>query len=355
MTKQFLRKMSGALCAAAVCLLGPLAASGQMPLPPAPRRAAPATNISVDGNEAMFATMCALLAAGFESNVSAENWHPLRARLREQMQHQQGPAVDAVREFYKAHVVRDSGATLSRYIWFGLLSGPAPRFEMTLKRDDQPTEVLALEGFSEILSNYYQEQKIGQLWRGLQPIYNGEIAKVHDPVSQIVFVTTGYLRQLQDTSSARTFTIILEPLVGRITNVRNSGEHYSIVLSGSDDIPTDIVRHAFLHFLLDPLPQQYPHVLAVKRPLYEKAAQAPRLTPDLKDDFSSYFAECLVRAVELKLKRLSPGEREAAMDRDDADGYVLVRPIFAGLTKYESSEPSMALYFPELVRGINVA
>jgi hypothetical protein len=127
------------------------------------------------------------------------------------------------------------------------------------------------------------------------------------------------------------------------------------VLSGSDDIPTDIVRHAFLHFLLDPLPQQYPHVLALKRQLYEKAAQAPRLAPDLKDDFPSYFAECMVRAVELKLKRLSPGEREAAMDRDDEDGYVFVRPIVVGLTKYEGSEPSMALFFPDLVRGINLA
>jgi len=303
----------------------------------------------------MFTTMCALLAAGFEANVSAENWHPLRARLREQMQHQQGPAADAVREFYKEHVVRDSGATLSRYIWFGLLSGPAPKFQMMVRRDDMPTEMLALDGFSEILSNYYEEQKIGRLWRDLQPLYNREIDKVHDPVSQIVFVTTGYLRQLQDPTTPRAFTIILEPLVGRITNVRNSGEHYSIVLSGSDDIPTDIVRHAFLHFLLDPLPQQYPHVLAAKRQLYEKVARAPRLAPDLKDDFTSYFAECLVRAVELKLKRLSPGERDAAMDRDDTDGYVLVRTIFLGLAKYEASEPSMALYFPDLVRGINLA
>ncbi len=347
--------MRGGLCAAAVFVLGPLMASGQVPLPPPPQRTAPVTNVTVDGSEAMFTTMCALLAAGFESNVSAEDWHPLRARLREQMQHQQGPAVDAVREFYKGHVLRDSGATLSRYIWFGLLSGPAPNFEITLKRDDQPLEVLALEGFSEILSNYYKEQKIGQLWRGLQPVYNGEIEKVHDPVSQIVFVTTGYLREAQDSSTARTFTIILEPLVGRITNVRNSGEHYSIVLSGSDDIPTDIVRHAFLHFLLDPLPQQYPHVLAVKRPLFDKAAAAPRLAPDLKDDYEAFFAECLVRAVELKLKKLSPGEREAAMDRDDEEGYVLVRPLFSGLTKYEASEPSMALYFQDLVRGINLA
>ena len=343
-----------ALCAAVILLLGAQAASAQAPFPQQRPQAVPSTNVTVDGSEAMFTTMCALLAAGFESNVSAENWHPLRARLREEMQHQRGPAVDAVREFYKEHVVRDSGATLSRYIWFGLLSGPAPKFQITLRRDDLPDEMLALEGFSEILSNYYQEQHIGRLWKDLQPIYNREIEKAHDPVAQIVFVTTGYLRQLQDFDPARTFTVILEPLVGRITNVRNSGEHYSIVLSGADDIPIDIVRHAFLHFLLDPLPQQYPHVLAVKRQLYEKAALAPRLAPDLKDDFASYFAECLVRAVELKLKHISPGEREAAMDRDDQDGYVLVRPIVVALGKYESSEPSMALYFPDMVRGINV-
>lgn len=310
--------------------------------------------MTVDGSEAMFATMCALLAAGFEADVSAENWRPLRARLREQMQHQRGPAVDALRQFYSQHALRDSGATLSRYLWFGLLSGPAPAFRITLRRDDQPTEVLALEGFSEILSNYYQEQKIGLLWHDLQPLYNQEIAQAHDQISQVVFVTTNYLRQLQATSLERTFTVILEPLVGRISNVRNFGEHYAIVLSGADNIPTDLVRHAFLHFLLDPLPQQNSHVIAVKRPLYEKAAQAPRLSPDLKDDYESYFAECLVRAAELRLKRLSPSERDAVLERNDADGYVLVRPLYNALAKYEASEPSMALYFPDLVRGIDL-
>ncbi|MGC2814445.1 MAG: hypothetical protein WA207_03485 [Candidatus Acidiferrum sp.] len=354
MTNQLWRMAAAALCAAAVFLTGPLTASAQVPIPQQ-RHSAPITNINISSSESMFTTMCALLASGFEANVSAENWHPLRARLREEMQQQKGPAVEAVRRFYKEHELPDSGATLSRYIWFGLLSGPAPKFLITLQRDDQPTEVLALEGFSDILANYYEEQHIGRLWRDLQPIYRGEIEKAHDPISQIVFVTTGYLRQLQDYTTDRTFTIILEPLVGRITNVRNSGEHYSIVLSGADDIPIDIVRHAFLHFLLDPLPQQYPHVLAVKRPLYEKVALAPRLAPDLKDDFEAYFAECLVRAVELKLKHISPGEREAAMQRDDVDGYALVRPIFVGLAKYESSEPSMALYFPDLVRGIDLA
>jgi hypothetical protein len=350
------RKIPAVFCSAA--LLGvffPARAQGQQAPPPLRPRTqnAPPTPISVDGSEAMFTTMCALLAAGFESDISAANWSPLRAQLRERMQHQQGPAVDAVREFYKRHQLADASAMLSQYIWFGLVSGPPPAFHLTLRRDELPPEVLALEGFSEILAAYYKEQRIGPLWRELQPIYNREIDRLHDSVSQIIFVATNYLREIINPASQRSFTIILEPLVGRITNVRNFGDHYAIVLSGPEEVPVDTVRHAYLHFLLDPLPLQYSHVVAVKRPLFETAARAPRLAPDLKDDFSSFFAECTVRAVELKLKRMSPSERVAALDNDDASGYVLVRPLFAALANFERSEPSMKLYFPDLVRSID--
>ena len=350
------RQIPAVLCLAALtCVSFPLSTHGQQSPPPVRPRTqnAPPTTITVDGSEAMFTTMCALLAAGFESDISAANWSPLRAQLRERMQHQQGPAVDAVRDFYKRHQLADASAMLSQYIWFGLVSGPAPAFRLTLRRDELPPEVLALEGFSEILAAYYKEQKIGPLWRELQPIYNREIDHLHDSVSQIIFVATNYLRELINPASPRSFTIILEPLVGRITNVRNFGDHYAIVLSGSEDVPVDTVRHAYLHFLLDPLPLQYSHVVAVKRPLFETAARAPRLAPDLKDDFSSFFAECTVRAVELKLKRMSPSERAAALDNDDASGYVLVRPLFAALANFERSEPSMKLYFPDLVRSID--
>jgi hypothetical protein len=328
--------------------------TAQTPSPRPRTRAAPQSTVSVDGSEAMFTTICALLAAGFESNISSDNWTAFRAQMRERLRQQKGPAVEAVREFYRQHELRDPGATLSRYLWFGLVSGPAPAFQPVLRRDELPPEIVALEGFSEILSNYYQEQKIGQLWRQVQPIYSREVERLHDPVSQIVFVASGYLREILEPSGPRTFAIVVEPLVGRITNVRNFGDHYALVLSGGEEIPADVVRHAFLHFLLDPLPMMYPHVTAVKRPLFEKAAAAPRLAPELKDDYASYFAECAVRAVELKLKRMSPGEREAAMSRDDEDGYVLVKPLFGALPKFENSEPSMKLFFPDLVRAIDM-
>src|SRR5713101_601707 len=367
-----MKKLQRQMVLIGLCLVMPLPAAGQAhaPVPaqvqtqtppsvqaPAPRprtRTAPQSTVSVDGSEAMFTTICALLAAGFESNISSDNWTAFRAQMRERLRQQQGPAVEAVREFYRQHELRDPGATLSRYLWFGLVSGPAPGFQPVLRRDDLPPEVIALEGFSEILSNYYQEQKIGQLWRQVQPIYNREVERLHDPVSQIVFVASGYLREILEPSGPRTFAIVVEPLVGRITNVRNFGDHYALVLSGGEELPTDVVRHAFLHFLLDPLPLRYAHVTAVKRPLFEKAATAPRLARELKDDYASYFAECTVRAVELKLKRVSPGEREAAMSRDDETGYVLVKPLFAALPKFENSEPSMKLFFPDWVRAIDL-
>ena len=325
--------------------------------PPAPirpgLREAPATNITVDGSEAMFTTMCALLAAGFEAQVSSDGWTPFRTQLRDRMEHAQGPAVDALREFYQKHELNDPGAMLSQYIWFGLVSGPAPNFKPTMKRDELPPEVITLEGFPEILSKFYVEQHIGRIWVQVQPVYNHEIDQIHDTVSQIVFIATNYLRVIPNPGDPRTFQIIVEPLVGRITNVRNFQDHYAIILSGSADVPVDTVRHAYLHFLLDPLPLQYPHVVAVKRPLYEVALHAPRLTPDLRDDYPSYFAECMVRAVELKLKRMSPGERDAALDTNDSDGYILVRPLFKALDSFEGAEPAMKYYFPDMVRTID--
>ena len=347
-------KICEKICALLLLLAaGAVEASAQAP-PPRPRpQAAPTTASSIDVSEAMFTTMCALYAAGYEGDVNPDNWGTFRAQMRERLKNQQGPAVVAVKEFYRGHQFRDPGEMLSRFVWFGLVSGPAPKFQPVLRRDELPPEVLELEGFSDVLSNYYTEQKIGKIWREVQPLYDREIERLHDPVSQILFTAGTYLRAVVDPAMQRTFTIVVEPLVGRITNVRSFGDHYAIVLSGTEEIPTDVVRHAYLHFLLDPLPLMYPHVISVKRPLFEIAAKAPKLAPDLLDDFPGWFGECTVRTVELKLRRMSPSERELALDANDADGYILVRPIFQGLADYEKGEPSFNSYFPDLIRKID--
>src|SRR5260370_5894135 len=268
--KEFQRQMM--LIGLCVVMALPAAGQAQAPVPakvqsqtpppqqaPAPwprtrTRTAPPSTVSVDGSEAMFTTMCALLAAGFESNISSDNWTAFRAQMRERLRQQQGPAVEALREFYRQHELRDPGATLSRYLWFGLVSGPAPAFQPVLRRDELPPEVIALEGFSEILSSYYQEQKIGQLWRQVQPIYNRQVERLHDPVSQNVFVTSGDLPEILHPAAPPSFSNVVQPPGGRIANARNFGDNYALQLSGVEEIPTDVIRHASLHCLLCPLP-----------------------------------------------------------------------------------------------------
>jgi hypothetical protein len=110
----------------------------------------------------------------------------MHAQLRDRLQHQDGPAVQVLRNFYKQHELADAGQMLSRYIWFGLVSGRRPsssRFcgAMSCRRKS------SRRGLSEILSNYYKEQKIGELWRqGAQPVYTQEIEQMHDSVAQVV-------------------------------------------------------------------------------------------------------------------------------------------------------------------------
>src|SRR5437667_10330440 len=95
----------------------------------ASRAQAPAeTTVTVDGSEAMFTTMCALLASGFESNMSSDNWTAFRAQMRERLRQQSGPAVDAVRQFDRQHGLRDAGAPLSEYLRSGLRTGPRQAF-----------------------------------------------------------------------------------------------------------------------------------------------------------------------------------------------------------------------------------
>src|SRR5260370_23092923 len=110
----------------------------------------------------MFATMCALYASGFESDVSTDNWSAFRAQMRDRLRKQQGPAVDAVRQFYHQHESRDTAEMLSRYVWFGIVSGPAPKFHPVLRRDELPPDPLTLERFTAILPSYSTEQNTGQ-------------------------------------------------------------------------------------------------------------------------------------------------------------------------------------------------
>lgn len=308
--------------------------------------------VSVDSRPQLFAVLCALDAAGYDSSAAGEA--PGRTQLRQRLQALQGPAATALRKYYAEHALGDSGATFSRFVSFALVVGPPPDFPFELRRDDLPPEALTLDGFNGVLGNFYREAKLDELWQVYQPSYEAGVESLRAPVSNLVYTATNYLREIVRTSGPRTFAVYVEPLAGAKTIFRTFGDEYTLVVRPSAEPPMDDIRHAFLHFILDPIAIRYRTQASKSTPLLEIAARAPQLPVDLRDDLSGFFDECLVRAVELRLRRLPPAELAAAIDQAEGAGFVMVRSIYAGLSGFEKAEPAMGYYLPELIKGIDV-
>jgi tetratricopeptide (TPR) repeat protein len=313
------------------------------------------TGVSVEASQSIFSVMCALDAAGFAADESTLSEMPSRLALRGELLKMQGPATDALRQFYRDYALADPGETLSRYITFALVIGPPPSFTFLLGHDVMPPDVLTIESFQEVLVNFYKEAHLDLRWAAVEPEYTRAVERYQSPVRRVVTISDGYLREIYKPRYAHSFTVYIEPLVGNRTNFRNNGNHYAIVVDGGAQFPEADVRHAYLHFLLDPLPLKYREDVMKKRGLLNIAARAPRLSSEYKNDFMAYADECLIKAVELRIRHLKPDKEEAVLAEDDQSGFIMVRSFVVQLQKFEKAEPAMSYYFPDLINGIDLA
>lgn len=313
-----------------------------------------ATGISVQASPQVFATMCALGAAGYQVDESLLAQMPARRALRADLLKMQGPATDALRQFYQDHALADPGDTLSRYMTFAIVAGPPPDFNLAPNQELLPPDVVALDGFQEVLANFYREARLGSRWTWVEPEYEPALDSYRASLRQIVTVSDAYLREIVKPNGRRTFTVYVEPLVGARTNFRNYGDQYSIVVGATPEMPVDAIQHAYLHFVLDPLVLRNRPLVYKKRALLAVAARAPRLPVEYDNDFISFMDECLIKSVELRLRHLSGAQLEAALRDDDQSGFILVRPLVAQLQLFEKAGPAMSYYFPDLISGIDV-
>jgi hypothetical protein len=342
-------------------MLGLLLASLAMAVPfaqiarAAQSQAEVAGPVEAEASPQLFATLAALYALGLDTGKTSEDADPAFADVRSQLLAVHGPATDALRQYYRDHALSDPAATMSRYITFALVAGPPPKFALPPNRMNLPPDVLELDGFSQVLANFYQEAQMERLWRQVQPAYEKDTLLLREPLGRIVLSGTGYLRELVRQGSG-TFTAYAEPLVGGQIQFRNSGDQYAIVVDPglNSSNAFDAMRHAFLHFLLDPLPIRYQQQIVVDEPLFRVGAGAPRLPIEFRQDYSAFFTECLVLSVELKLRRLPPDQLAQEVNRQEGNGFVLIRPLLSALAKFEVSEPPMSQYFPDLIRSIDV-
>lgn len=305
----------------------------------------------LDASPTLFTVMAALNAAGFDAGLQSPDGHPIRAALRAELAKRNVPSLVAIKEFVANHKRRTDSEELSQYISFALTAGAPAKFAINMRDVDVPPDASVLRDFSPLLETFYREADIDDLWRRSQPAINQYIARYHGPVSDAVMQVNSYLRQQTSGFKGRRFQVLIELLAPpNIVQTRSYGNDYMVVVTPSKEVRTFDIRHAYLHYLLDPLATRYKEILDRKKVLAEHLERAHAIDDVNRDDFLQLATECLIKAVESRLDHKPENVQKALLD-----GLILT-PFFAEhLPAYEKQETAMALYYPDLIKSIDNA
>jgi tetratricopeptide (TPR) repeat protein len=308
----------------------------------------------LDGSETLFTVLAAINCAGYEGDLDSGANSPARRQVRQTIAAKNLNSVDALKKFFAAHRQPDSVAELNQYVSFALtLEGP-PDFRPAMKAEELPMDVRKLDGLNPLIAAFYQQADIAELWKQVRPAYDQTIAAYHDGVTKALFETNGYLRNATSGYRGRRFQIYVD-LMGAPNQIqtRSYKDDYFVVVTPSTEPQIQEIRHAYLHYLLDPLALRYFEQLVRLKALADFAQPAPALDNSYKDDFVLLATECVIKAVE---SRLAPNarERQALVDQALREGFVLTPGLADGLVAYEKQEQSLRQYYLDLVGQVDL-
>ncbi len=306
----------------------------------------------LDASPALFSVMAAVDAAG-DADFGAAGAPSLREAIRQQIRAANPPSLAKLKQFIEDHRQNNKGSELTPYISFALCVDAPPQFNFRYNQNELPPDVTKLDGFRELLMQFHREARIDELWAKAQPAIEEAIARYHTPAMNAVGQVSAYLRSSSSGALGTRFQIYLD-LLGPANQVqtRSYKNDYFIVLTPSAEPESASIRHAFLHYQVDPLSLRYAQELEKKRSLIDYAQGAPALEDYYKDDFGLLATECLIKAIE---SRFAPAaEREALVTEAVKEGYILTATFAEGLPAYEKQEQSLRFYYPELVKSIDL-
>jgi len=304
----------------------------------------------LDANPTLFAVMAAINAAGYDADVSSPNNSPLRAAIRKELAAANLPSLKALREFYAVHRLDNATADLSQYISFALSVDGPPAFVLKRRPAETPPDVEALDGLGPLLAKFYEEAGIEGLWKRSQPDFEEALERYHEPVADAVLQVNGYLRNETSGMAGRWFQIYID-LLGSPNQIqtRSYANDYYVVVTPSAEPRIHDVRHAYLHFLLDPLATRHEEIIMRKRGLADHAQRAPALDPSFKSDYLLLTTESLIKAVESRLDKKPALANEAMLE-----GYILTAYFAEQLQAYEKQEQAMRFYYPDMIKALDL-
>jgi len=313
-------------------------------------RVVPAQQGQLDASPSLFTILAAINSAGYDDGLDSPLNDPLRKAIRAEIAKRDIPSLPAIRAFVAKHHKAYGTEELGQYISFALTAGPPPDFVIRQRPVDIPPDVVPLRELSALMSAFYKEAHIAELWQKIQPDIDRLVDPYHDGVIADVIQANAYLRQDMSGFKGSHFQIFLEPqgAPGQMQTRRYATE-YTVVITPSAKPRLTEVRHAYLYYLLDPLATRYQEILMRKKPLADHALRAKLLGDAYKQDFLLLATGSLVRAVEARMDR-TPKTVDQALH----EGYILTPYFYEALQNYEKQEVGMVAYYSGMVQAIDL-
>jgi tetratricopeptide (TPR) repeat protein len=323
--------------------------------------------ITLDTSETIFTVLAAMNTCGYDADLKVSD--PLRATIRDEIQkvlRQSANAQETAASmclWYDAHRTSDAAHDLSQYVSLALyLEGP-PHFLPRVTEDNLPPDAAVISDFSKQLELFYSAAQIHAIWMRHRLNYAALVERYHDPLAKMVFDNDIYLKMQSGGYLGRNFTVYLDYLGDPDqVNARDYGTDYYIVVFPSPDphstapLKMEEIRHAYLHYLLDPLAEK--NFVAIKRvePLLKSVQRAP-IEDSFKEDISLLVTECMIRAIEIRTtgtKHTAEAMRAQAVDDAVKQGYILTRYFYEAFVKFEKDPSGLRTAYPEMIEGIDL-
>lgn len=312
-----------------------------------------ADSLLLDANENLFYVLAAMNAAGYDEGVNLPDNSDLRNQLREYLAKQNIAGLPELRQFYRRHMARPGPSAgvqdLSQYIsWALSVTGP-PDFVWRTRDVEVPPDAKALEGFTPLMIEFFRQAKLDLLWEKCRPVFEKELEKYHTPILNMTNHVDGYLRVSTAGYLGRRFQVYIDLLAApQQVQTRNYGDDAFVIVTPSAEPRMYDIRHAYLHFQLDPIMIKYGMDLAQKRSLIDLVRLSP-LEQHYKEDFVLLANESLIKAVECRIDK-AKGCAEQAMKQ----GYVLTQYFFEQLPVFEQQQQGMRFYAEEMINAIDL-
>jgi hypothetical protein len=346
-------------------------------------------DISLQNTEALFDIAAALNSCGYDQGLAVSD--PVRQEVRDLMNQALQASAEArdahekICTFIDQHRLSDNGSDLAQYISLALYVSAPPDLTPSGEGEEMPPDASGVENLLPLLRSFAQYANLHVIWLQVRPQYDKQLAQLHDSLTKMINDTGIYLKTPAGTTPGRRFLVVVEPLLDPAqTNARVYGADYVVVASPvNGTIHMREVRHAYLHYQIEPLLYARASVLDRLLPFLKSVKDAP-LDYTYRSDIVALVVECMIRAVEARTMdtgvtiykipadtrrsdleaathqhnasvEAAEAVRRHAVQQSMADGYVLTEYFYDAFAAFERQPQSFKESIGEMVYGMDVS